>query len=122
MSAESSVIRNYLDWVLSLPWGKKTKVKKDINFAKKVLDDDHYGLEKVKERILEYLAVQSRINKIKVFGRCKHMAGAWEEHPHGSCIWQPCKGLCGFWLVGDALGTWMWGVRRPGFCNMLLSG
>ena len=65
MSAESSVIRNYLDWVLSLPWGKKTKVKKDINFAKKVLDDDHYGLEKVKERILEYLAVQSRINKIK---------------------------------------------------------
>ena len=65
MSAESSVIRNYLDWVLSLPWGKKTKVKKDINFAKKVLDEDHYGLEKVKERILEYLAVQSRINKIK---------------------------------------------------------
>ena len=65
MSAESSVIRNYLDWVLSLPWGKKTKVKKDINFAQKVLDEDHYGLEKVKERILEYLAVQSRINKIK---------------------------------------------------------
>ena len=65
MSAESSVIRNYLDWVLSLPWGKKTKVKKDINFAQKILDEDHYGLEKVKERILEYLAVQSRINKIK---------------------------------------------------------
>ena len=53
MSAESSVIRNYLDWVLSIPWGKKTKVKKDINFAKQVLDEDHYGLEKVKERILE---------------------------------------------------------------------
>ena len=65
MSAESSVIRNYLDWVLSLPWGKKTKVKKDINFAKKVLDEDHYGLEKVKERILEYLAVQQRIKKMK---------------------------------------------------------
>ena len=65
MSAESSVIRNYLDWMLSLPWGKKTKVKKDILFAKKVLDEDHYGLEKVKERILEYLAVQQRIKKIK---------------------------------------------------------
>ena len=65
MSAESSVIRNYLDWVLSIPWGKKTKVKKDINFAKKVLDEDHYGLEKVKERILEYLAVQQRIKKMK---------------------------------------------------------
>ena len=65
MSAESSVIRNYLDWVLSIPWGKKTKVKKDINFAKKILDEDHYGLEKVKERILEYLAVQQRIKKMK---------------------------------------------------------
>ncbi len=65
MSAESSVIRNYLDWVLSIPWGKKTKVKKDIKFAKKVLDEDHYGLEKVKERILEYLAVQQRIKKMK---------------------------------------------------------
>ena len=65
MSAESSVIRNYLDWILSIPWGKKTKVKRDINFAKQVLDEDHYGLEKVKERILEYLAVQQRIKKMK---------------------------------------------------------
>ena len=65
MSAESSVIRNYLDWILSIPWGKKTKVKKDINFAKQVLDEDHFGLEKVKERILEYLAVQQRIKKMK---------------------------------------------------------
>ena len=65
MSAESSVIRNYLDWILSIPWGKKTKVKKDINFAKQVLDEDHYGLEKVKERIVEYLAVQQRIKKMK---------------------------------------------------------
>jgi ATP-dependent Lon protease len=65
MSAESSVIRNYLDWVLSIPWGKKTKIKKDINFAKQVLDEDHYGLDKVKERILEYLAVQQRIKKMK---------------------------------------------------------
>ncbi len=65
MSAESSVIRNYLDWILTIPWGKKTKVKKDINFAESVLNEDHYGLEKVKERILEYLAVQQRIRKMK---------------------------------------------------------
>ena len=65
MSAESSVIRNYLDWLLSLPWGKKTKVKKDINYAEKILNEDHYGLEKVKERILEYLSVQQRIKKMK---------------------------------------------------------
>ena len=65
MSAESSVIRNYLDWILTIPWGKKTKVKKDIKFAESVLNEDHYGLEKVKERILEYLAVQQRIMKMK---------------------------------------------------------
>ncbi len=65
MSAESSVIRNYLDWILSIPWSKKTKVKKDIKFAESVLNEDHYGLEKVKERILEYLAVQQRIKKMK---------------------------------------------------------
>ncbi len=65
MSAESSVIRNYLDWVLSLPWGKKTKIKKDINYAERILNEDHYGLEKVKERILEYLSVQQRIKKMK---------------------------------------------------------
>ncbi len=65
MSAESSVIRNYLDWILTIPWGKKTKVKKDIKFAESVLNEDHYGLEKVKERILEYLSVQQRIKKMK---------------------------------------------------------
>jgi ATP-dependent Lon protease len=65
MSAEATVVRNYLDWLLTLPWGKKSKVKKDIGEAEKVLNDDHYGLEKVKERILEYLAVQSRVGKIK---------------------------------------------------------
>ena len=65
MSAESSVIRNYLDWLISLPWGKKTKIKKDINYAEKILNEDHYGLAKVKERILEYLAVQQRIKKMK---------------------------------------------------------
>ncbi len=65
MSAEATVVRNYLDWLLSLPWGKKSKVKKDIALAEKILHDDHYGLEKVKERILEYLAVQQRAGKMK---------------------------------------------------------
>jgi ATP-dependent Lon protease len=65
MSAEATVVRNYLDWMLSIPWGKRSKIKKDVRHAEKILNDDHYGLEKVKERILEYLAVQQRINKVK---------------------------------------------------------
>ncbi|WP_299078792.1 endopeptidase La [uncultured Ruegeria sp.] len=65
MSAEATVVRNYLDWILSLPWGTKSRVKKDLGRAQKVLDDDHYGLEKVKERIVEYLAVQQRSKKLK---------------------------------------------------------
>ncbi len=65
MSAEATVVRNYLDWILNVPWHKRTRVKKDIREAKKILDKDHYGLEKVKERILEYLAVQQRTNKVK---------------------------------------------------------
>ena len=64
MSAEATVVRNYLDWLLSIPWGKKSKVKKDLNLAQDVLDADHFGLEKVKERIVEYLAVQQRANKL----------------------------------------------------------
>ncbi len=64
MSAEATVVRNYLDWLLSIPWNKKTKVKKDLGLAQNILDNDHYGLEKVKERIVEYLAVQSRANKL----------------------------------------------------------
>jgi len=65
MSAEATVVRNYLDWLLSIPWGIKGKVKKDIAEAQTILDQEHYGLEKVKERILEYLAVQARTNKLK---------------------------------------------------------
>ena len=65
MSAEATVVRNYLDWMLSIPWGKKSRVKKDLGKAQKVLDDDHYSLEKVKERIVEYLAVQQRSQKLK---------------------------------------------------------
>jgi len=64
MSAEATVVRNYLDWLLSIPWNKKSKVKKDLGAADAILNSDHYGLEKVKERILEYLAVQQRANKL----------------------------------------------------------
>ena len=65
MSAEATVVRNYLDWLLSIPWGVKGKVKRDLDDAQKVLDEDHYGLEKVKDRIVEYLAVQNRTNMLK---------------------------------------------------------
>ncbi len=65
MSAEATVVRNYLDWMLSIPWKKRTRINKDIKKAQEILDADHYGLKKVKERILEYLAVQQRTNKIK---------------------------------------------------------
>jgi len=65
MSAEATVVRNYLDWILGIPWGVKGRVKKDLVEAQEVLDAEHYGLEKVKERIIEYLAVQQRVNKLK---------------------------------------------------------
>ena len=65
MSAEATVVRNYLDWLLNIPWNVKTKVKRDLSYAQSILDQDHFGLDKVKERIVEYLAVQSRTNKLK---------------------------------------------------------
>ena len=65
MSAEATVVRNYMDWVLGLPWGVKSRTKKDLGKAQQILDDDHYGLDKVKERIVEYLAVQQRSAKLK---------------------------------------------------------
>ena len=65
MSAEATVVRSYIDWLVSLPWKKKTRVSKDLKRAEKILNEDHYGLEEVKERILEYLAVQSRVRKLK---------------------------------------------------------
>ena len=64
MSAEATVVRNYLDWLVSIPWNKKSKVKRDLALAESTLNSDHYGLDKVKERIIEYLAVQSRANKL----------------------------------------------------------
>ncbi len=65
MSAEATVVRSYIDWMIQVPWHKRTKVKKDLSKAQEILDADHYGLERVKERILEYLAVQTRLNQIK---------------------------------------------------------
>ena len=65
MSAEATVVRNYLDWMTELPWSNKTKINTDLNNAQKILDEDHYGLEKVKERIIEFLAVQKRIQKMR---------------------------------------------------------
>src|SRR5476649_2556390 len=65
MSAEATVVRNYIDWLVKVPWKKRTKILKDIERAQKVLDEDHYGLEKVKERIVEYLAVQQRVDKLR---------------------------------------------------------
>ncbi len=65
MSAEATVVRNYLDWILDIPWNKRSRIKKDLKAAAAVLDSDHYGLRKVKERIIEYLAVQQRVNKMK---------------------------------------------------------
>ncbi|MFT3955657.1 MAG: endopeptidase La [Piscinibacter sp.] len=65
MSAEATVVRNYIDTLINLPWAKKTKIKHDLTFAESVLNEDHYGLEKVKDRILEYLAVQQRVDKVK---------------------------------------------------------
>ena len=65
MSAEATVVRNYIDWLVSVPWKKKSKIRRDLAEAEQVLEEDHYGLEKVKERILEYLAVQQRVQKLK---------------------------------------------------------
>jgi ATP-dependent Lon protease len=65
MSAEATVVRNYIDWLVSVPWKKKSKIRRDLTQAEQVLEEDHYGLEKVKERILEYLAVQQRVQKLK---------------------------------------------------------
>ena len=65
MSSEASVVRTYLDWMVSIPWKKKSKVRLDLAKAEEILESDHYGLKEVKERILEYLAVQKRVKKLK---------------------------------------------------------
>ena len=80
MSAESTVVRNYLDWMLAIPWKKRTRVKQDIHEAEDILNTDHYGLEKVKERILEYLAVQQRKKKMKGPILCLVGPLVWARH------------------------------------------
>ena len=65
MSAEASVVRSYLDWLTGIPWKKRSKVKSNLNSATEILNEDHFGLDEVKERILEYLAVQQRVKKLK---------------------------------------------------------
>jgi ATP-dependent Lon protease len=82
MSAEATVVRNYLDWMLGIPWKKRTRIKKDIRLAGEILDADHYGLEKVKDRILEYLAVQQRTNKLRGPILCRsatHQQATWPD-------------------------------------------
>jgi ATP-dependent Lon protease len=83
MSAEATVVRNYIDWLVSVPWKKRSKIRRDLAQAEKVLEEDHYGLEKVKERILEYLAVQQRVRKLK--GPILCLVG-----PPGVCRWAEC--------------------------------
>ena len=65
MSAEATVVRSYLDWLVGVPWSKKSRVRRDLAEAQRILDEDHYGLEEVKERIIEYLAVQARVKKVR---------------------------------------------------------
>jgi len=65
MSSEASVVRGYIDWLVGMPWKKRSKVRNDLAKAREILDSDHYGLEEVKDRILEYLAVQGRVKKLK---------------------------------------------------------
>ena len=86
MSAESTVVRNYIDTLLELPWKKKSRVSKDIAKADLILNADHYGLEKVKERILEYLAVQKRMDKLKGPILCLVGLRGWVKLPWAKSI------------------------------------
>ena len=81
MSAEATVVRNYLDWMLSIPWGTKSRVKKDLGRAERILNEDHYSLDKVKERIVEYLAVQQRSSKLRGPIMCLVGPPGWVKHP-----------------------------------------
>jgi ATP-dependent Lon protease len=95
MSAEATVVRNYIDTLLELPWKKKTKINKDVANAESVLDEDHFGLEKVKERILEYLAVQQRVDKLKAPILCLVGPPGWVRPRWGSpLLAQQIASLC----------------------------
>ena len=75
------MVRNYLDWMLSIPWGTKSRVKKDLGRAERILNEDHYSLDKVKERIVEYLAVQQRSSKLRGPIMCLVGRPVWVKHP-----------------------------------------
>ena len=79
MSAEATVVRNYLDWLLNIPWGQKSKVKADLDYAQNILDADHFGLEKVKDRIVEYLAVQAAPTSSKARSSASSARPAWAD-------------------------------------------
>ena len=81
MSAEASVLRNYIDWMMSVPWKKRTRIKHNLNNAEETLNQDHHGLEEVKERILEFLAVQKRVKKLKGPVLCLVGPPEWAKHP-----------------------------------------
>ena len=104
MSAEANVSRNYLDWLLSVPWNKKKRVRKDLSAAQKILDDDHYGLEKVKERIVEHLAVQTRTKKLKGPILCLVGPQVWVKRPWDvQSPMQRVESLCAYLLVVCAM-------------------
>jgi len=86
MSAEATVVRNYVDWLVSVPWKKRSKISRDINKAEKILEEDHYGLDKVKERILEYLAVQQRVKTISAAAQNAAARGGIEMPGIGTVI------------------------------------
>ena len=79
MSAEATVVRNYLDWMTELPWSNKSKINTDLKNAQKILDEDHYGLEKVKERIIEFLAVQKRIQNERPYSMFSWPSRCWKN-------------------------------------------
>ena len=98
MSAEATVVRSFIDWMVSIPWSKKSRVRKDLQAAQKILDEDHFGLTEVKERIVEYLAVQNRTSQVQRARYCVLSAlqgwvkPAWERVLLG----QPTENLCGW--------------------------
>jgi ATP-dependent Lon protease len=96
MSAEATVVRNFIDTLLALPWRKKSKISKDLAAAVKILDADHYGLEKVKERIVEYLAVQQRVDRLKAPILCLVGRPAWARRRSASrSRRRPAASSCG---------------------------
>ena len=111
MSAEATVVRSYLDWMLSVPWKKKRRVRRDLKRAQEILDEDHFGLEDVKERVLEYLAVQSRVNKVKGPVLCLVGAPAWARPRSVSRSPAPRT---------ESSSEWPWGesATRPRFADI----